>query len=298
MISKEEIRNNINTEWKIPLQSQNKSRYGLCKYIVEVCQKMNLSQSTASLAMLITNYFFIKNCYFNYDKLSLACSALLLSCKAKSSQSRLKEICDEYNLIKSKTSVMETPHKIKQHIGKYELYLLKSLDYNIPDDFPYDFINVYSEILYPNNDQEISNLATKIANDSFFTLANNVYRNYIVALACIVVAAKFLDIPSILDENFKYLDNMKRVNKRKMTEEEFNKELYQYDNNAWTNKEEKNDEMQIDKDGEDEYFDKLTLCEKLYPNMKMEDLLGCIKLIIDFYEDMSKEENKDVKAKN
>ena len=41
MISKEEIRNNINSEWKIPLQSQNKSRYGLCKYIVEVCQKMN-----------------------------------------------------------------------------------------------------------------------------------------------------------------------------------------------------------------------------------------------------------------
>lgn len=298
MISMEEIRNNINTEWKIPLESQNKSRYGLCKYIVEVCQKMNLPQSTASLAMLITNYFFIKNCYFNYDKLSLACSALLLSCKAKSSQSRLKEICDEYNLIKSKTSVMETPHKIKQHIGKYELYLLKSLDYNIPDDFPYDFINVYSEILYPNNDQEISNLATKIANDSFFTLANNVYKNYIVALACVVIAAKFLDIPNILDENFKYLDNMKKVNKRKMTEEEFNKELYQYDNNAWTNKEEKNDEMQIDKDGEDEYFDKLSLCEKLYPNMKMEDLLGCIKLIIVFYEDMSKEENKDVKAKN
>lgn len=298
MISKEEIRNNINSEWKIPLQSQNKSRYGLCKYIVEVCQKMNLSQNTASLAMLITNYFFIKNCYFNYDKLSLACSALLLACKAKSSQSRLKEICDEYNLIKSKTSVMETPHKVKQHIGKYELYLLKTLDYNIPDDFPYDFINVYSEILYPNNDQEISNLSTKIANDSFFTLANNVYKNNTVALACIVVAAKFLDIPTILDENFKYLDNMKRVNKRKMTEEEFNKELYQYDNSAWINKEEKNDEMHIDKDGEDEYFEKLSFCEKLYPNMKMEDVLGCIKLIIDFYEDMSNEENKDVKAKN
>ena len=60
MISKEEIENNINTEWKIPLESQKKSRYGLCKFIVESCQKMNLSQSTASLAMLITNYFFIK----------------------------------------------------------------------------------------------------------------------------------------------------------------------------------------------------------------------------------------------
>ena len=295
MISKEEMRNNINTEWKIPLESQNKSRYGLCKYIVEVSQKLNLSQSTATLAMLITNYFFIKNCYFNYDKLSVACSALLLASKTKSSQNRLSEICTEYNNIKSKTSAMETPHKVKQHIGKYELYLLKSLDYNIPDEFPYDFINVYSEILYPNNEQDISNLAIKIANDSFFTLANNIYKNYVVAISCIVIAAKFLDIPTILDENFKFLDNMKRVNKRKMTEEEFNKELYQYDNNYWIVKEENIDGMEIEKNGEDEYYEKLELSEKLYPNMKMEDLIGCIKMIIEFYENMNKEEDKDAK---
>ena len=297
MISKEEIENNINTEWKIPLESQKKSRYGLCKYIVDICQKMNLSQNTASLAMLITNYFFIKRCYFNYDKLSLVCSSLLLSSKTKSSQPRLKEICEEYNLIKSKTSQMETPHKVKQHIGKYELYLLKALDYNIPEEFPYDLINIYSEILYPNNDQEIANLATKIANDSFFTLANNVYKNYIVALACIVISAKFLDIPSILEDNFKFLENMKRVNKRKMTEDEFNKELYQYDNNRWNPSKDKNDEMEIEGKEEDEYFEKLSLCEKLYPNMKMNDLLGCIKMIIEFYEDMGKEKADDMKMK-
>ena len=297
MISKEEIENKINTEWKIPLESQKKSRYGLCKYIVDICQKMNLSQNTASLAMLITNYFFIKRCYFNYDKLSLVCSSLLLSSKTKSSQPRLKEICEEYNLIKSKTSQMETPHKVKQHIGKYELYLLKALDYNIPEEFPYDLINIYSEILYPNNDQEIANLATKIANDSFFTLANNVYKNYIVALACIVISAKFLDIPSILEDNFKFLENMKRVNKRKMTEDEFNKELYQYDNNRWNPSKDKNDEMEIEGKEEDEYFEKLSLCEKLYPNMKMNDLLGCIKMIIEFYEDMGKEKADDMKMK-
>ena len=192
---------------------------------------------------------------------------------------------------------METPHKVKQHIGKYELYLLKALDYNIPEEFPYDLINIYSEILYPNNDQEIANLATKIANDSFFTLANNVYKNYIVALACIVISAKFLDIPSILEDNFKFLENMKRVNKRKMPEDEFNKELYQYDNNRWNPSKDKNDEMEIEGKEEDEYFEKLSLCEKLYPNMKMNDLLGCIKMIIEFYEDMGKEKADDMKMK-
>ena len=285
MISKEEIEKNINTEWKISLESQKKSRYGLCKYIVDFSQRMNLSQSTAALAMLITNYFFVKRCYFNYDKLSLVCSSILLSSKSKSSQLRLKEICEEYNFIKSKTSSMEEPHKIKQNIGKYELYLLKALDYNIPEEFPYDFIHIYSEILYPNNDQEIANLATKIANDSYFTLANNIYKNYIVALACIVIAAKFLDIPTILEYNFKYLNNMKRVNKGKMTEEEYNRELYRYDNNYWNAQNGKNDEMEIE-GNDDDYFEKLNLCDKLYPGMKMEDLLGCIKMIIEYYEDM------------
>ena len=274
MLTKEEIKNNINTEWRIPLESQNKSRYGLCKYIIEVCQKLNLSQSTAALSMLITNYFFTKNCIFNYDKLSLVCAALLLSTKTKSSQNRLKDICKEY-----------------------ELHILKALDYNIPDEFPYDFINIYSEILYPNNNEEIANLACKIANDSYFTLANNIYKNYIVALACIYIAAKFLDIPTILDENFKFLDNMKRVNKKKMNEEDFKKELYKYDNNYWVVKNEKNNEMEID-DNDEEYFEKLSLCEKLYPNMKIEDLLDCIKMIIGFYEDMNKPEEDNSKSNN
>ena len=297
MLTKEEIKNNINTEWRIPLESQNKSRYGLCKYIIEVCQKLNLSQSTAALSMLITNYFFTKNCIFNYDKLSLVCAALLLSTKTKSSQNRLKDICKEYELIKSKTSVVESSHKIRQQIGKYELHILKALDYNIPDEFPYDFINIYSEILYPNNNEEIANLACKIANDSYFTLANNIYKNYIIALACIYIAAKFLDIPTILDENFKFLDNMKRVNKKKMNEEDFKKELYKYDNNYWVVKNEKNNEMEID-DNDEEYFEKLSLCEKLYPNMKMEDLLDCIKMIIGFYEDMNKPEEDNSKSNN
>lgn len=297
MISKEEVKNNINTEWNITSESQTKYRYGLCKYIIDVCQKLNLSQNVASLAMLITNYFFIKRCYFNYDKLSLVCSSLLLSSKTKSFPNKLKEICEEYNLVKNKTSGMESPHKIKQHIIKYELYLLKALEYNIPDEFPYDFINIYSEILYPNNDQEIANLATKIANDSFFTLANNLYKNNVVALACIVIAAKFLDIPTILEENFKFLENMKRINRKKMSEEEFVQELYKYDNNHWIVHNDKNNEMEIEEKDDDDYFGKLNLCEKLYPNMKMDDLLECIKMILTFYEDMGKEDGKDMKNK-
>ena len=48
MITKEEITHNINSEWQITLNYQKESRYGLCKFIIELCQKINLTDETAS----------------------------------------------------------------------------------------------------------------------------------------------------------------------------------------------------------------------------------------------------------
>ena len=284
MITKEEIKNNINTEWNISLDFQKESRYGLCKFIVDISQKINLSYETASLAMLITNYFYIKNCYFNFNKLTMACASSLLSSKNETSQSKFNDICKEYSIIHNKEIGTDGLHKIKEHIGKYEIILLKQLNYNLPEEFPYDLIYVYSEILYPDNDQEISNISVKIANDSYFTYANNIYKNYVVALACIVIAAKFLDIPTILSENFKYIDNMRKIHKKNISVEEFNKALSQYDNQAISKIKDNIEEE--DFYGEN-YFEQLSLAQKLYPCLKMEDLLDCVIMIMEFYEDMN-----------
>ena len=284
MITKEEIKNNINTEWNISLDFQKESRYGLCKFIVDISQKINLSYETASLAMLITNYFYIKNCYFNFNKLTMACASLLLSSKNETSQSKFNDICKEYSIIHNKEIGTDGLHKIKEHIGKYEIILLKQLNYNLPEEFPYDLIYVYSELLYPDNDQEISNISVKIANDSYFTYANNIYKNYVVALACIVIAAKFLDIPTILSENFKYIDNMRKIHKKNISVEEFNKALSQYDNQSIFKIKDSIEEE--DFYGEN-YFEQLSLAQKLYPCLKMEDLLDCVIMIMEFYEDMN-----------
>lgn len=291
MITKEEIKSNINTEWNISLNFQKESRYGLCKFIVDISQKINLSYETASLAMLITNYFFIKNCYFNYNKLTMACASLLLSSKNETSQSKFNDICKEYSIIQNKGMGTEGLHKIKEHIGKYEIILLKQLNYNVPEEFPYDLIYVYSELLYPDNEQEISNLGIKIANDSYFTYANNIYKNYVVALACIIIAAKFLDIPTILEENFKHILNMKKIYKRNISVEEFNKVLNQYDNQAMLRFKDNIEEEDIL--GFEDYFEKLPLAQKLHPSLKMEELLDCVLMIIEFYEDMN--EKSDIK---
>ena len=135
MISKEEITNNINSEWQLTLSYQKETRYGLCKFIIETCQKINSSDETASLAMLLTNFFFIKKCYFNYDKLTLACAAILLSSKTQTSQNKLNEICKEYYNYQNKLIGPEGIHKLKEEIGKYEIFLLKQLNFNIPEEF-------------------------------------------------------------------------------------------------------------------------------------------------------------------
>lgn len=293
MISKEEINHNINSEWQISLSYQKESRYGLCKFIIETCQKINSSDETASLAMLLTNFFFIKKCYFNYDKLTLACAAILLSSKTQTSQNKFNEICKEYSNYQSKVIGPEGVHKIKEEIGKYEIILLKELNFNISEEFPFDYIYVYADLLFPDNEQEIINLGIKIANDSFFTLVNNIFKNYVVALGSLIISAKFLEIPNFLEENYKYINNMKKIHKKNITENEFNIALSQYNNQYYLNKEK--DENDINKKEEEEYFQKLNIYQKLHPFLNKEDLFQCIQLILEFYDDIK---NNDINNKN
>ena len=120
---------------------------------------------------------------------------------------------------------------------------------------------------------------------------NNVYKNYVVALGSLVIAAKFLEIPNILEKN-KYINNMKRLHKKNITESEFNKALSQY-NNQYNLKKEKEDA--IDKKEEEQYFESLNIYQKLHPCLKEEDLFDCMKLIIEFYDDINqKSKNNDI----
>ena len=295
MISKEEKTNNINSEWQLTLSYQKETRYGLCKFIIETCQKINSSDETASLAMLLTNFFFIKKCYFNYDKLTLACAAILLSSKTQTSQNKLNEICKEYYNYQNKLIGPEGIHKLKEEIGKYEIFLLKQLNFNIPEEFPFDYIYIYADLLFPDNVQNIILLGIKVANDSYFTLANNIYKNYVVALASLVISAKFLGVPNILEKDYKYINNMKRLHKKNITESEFNSTLSQY-NNLFNIKKEKEDDS--NKKEEEEYFEKLNIYQKLHPFLKEEDLFNCIKLIVEFYDDINQKSNNNNNNKN
>ena len=110
-------------------------------------------------------------------------------------------------------------------------------------------------------------------------------------MASLIISAKFLDIPNILEKDYKYINNMKRIHKKNITESEFNIALSQYNNKYYLKKE--NEENYINKIEEEKYFESLNTYQKLHPFLKEEDLFDCIKLIIEFYEDINKTSNNN-----
>lgn len=77
MIRKDEITNNINTDLKISKKYLNESRLGLCKYIVDISNQIDMYNiflilsptDITSISMVYSNYFFLKKSFINYDKL-------------------------------------------------------------------------------------------------------------------------------------------------------------------------------------------------------------------------------------
>ena len=291
MIKKTDLKNNINLNWKISEKKLKEYKYGLCKFIIDKSYELNLSKKIAALAMQIVNYFFIKNCYFNYDKLTVICAALTLAIKFKTSdKTNLNKIINFYiSYKKEENGIDKFLSKIeifnfKNQILDLEIKIMKLFDNSLPDSFPFEYIYLYSKILYPNNDQEMYNMGCKICMDSYFTYANNIYQNYVVALTCIYISAKFLDIKTILDHNFLNIDKMKYILENNMDENKFinncNK-ILDDPTELLINEKEKNFEK-----NKDSYFKSLTLDKKLHPLLKMDDLLECIEIISDFYEEI------------
>lgn len=109
---------------------------------------------------------------------------------------------------------------------------MKCLNYDINVELPNEFIYVYSAILYPNNEDDVIQYSLKVSSDSFFTYANHLYKNYIVALASILIAAKFLHLPAYISDDFPYLKNMLEIHCKNESEESFNKCLLNFANKS------------------------------------------------------------------
>lgn len=126
--------------------------------------------------------------------------------------------------------------------------------------------------------------ALKVSSDSFFTYANLLYKNYVIAIASIIIAGSFLNLPPVLDKEFKYLDNMKRFFNPTSNENEFNRKLLNYENKSFHLRNELDEEFVK----ENIYFDGLEVHKKIHPYLEYNELADCMKMILEYYDDCSK----------
>lgn len=174
----------------------------------------------------------------------------------------------------------EETQRIKDKISLAEITLLKCMNFDININLPNDFIYVYSSILYPDNEEDIIQYSIRIANDSFYTYVNLIYKNYVVAIACIIVAAKFLSLPTLLDSNFRHLENMKKFSDPiPNSEDEFNKRLLEYENRSF------HISLINQKENSSTYFDVLEWNKKIHPYLEQTELMECVKMIVEYYQD-------------
>jgi hypothetical protein len=131
----------------------------------------------------------------------------------------------------------------------------------------------------------VLDFALKISNDSFYTYMGLIYKNYVVAIACIVVAAKFLSLPSVMDQNFKNLENMRSFAEPPVEEEEFNSRLLSFENRSLN---QSKDNISLNYGNNKSYFDILDWNKKIHPYMNVDDLLNCINMLYETYDDFMK----------
>jgi hypothetical protein len=221
--------------------------------------------------MIYTHYFFIKKSYFNYDKYIIACASILLACKYENIQGKLHDISRNY--IKSHYKILgkvppsiklEDIQKIKDNICASETRVLKSLNFDLYVNLPNYFIGVYAAILYPDND-DVYSYAMKISYESFYTYANLIFKPYCVAISCIILSAKTLNLPSVMDSNFAHINNMKVFFFPPSSEDEFNRKLLSFENKS----------LETNETGKS-YFDIYEWNKKLHPFLEIKDLYGKI----------------------
>lgn len=216
MISLQELQNDVNIkEYNITEYESKLERHGFCRYIIELSSHANIPNEISSLAMMYLNKFYLKKLYVNYDKRLMSCAALLLACKVEGFYyGDIKAIVRSYvnkdmSIFDNKNKKISEDNAYLKEIGlkilNLEVVLLKNLEFKVKFYLPRSFVSFYCYNMFKSDFdeyQKILELAYKIEADSFFTYVNNLFPPYVVALSCIELACKLLDIKSISDSDF------------------------------------------------------------------------------------------------
>lgn len=333
MLSYQEIQENINKkQYNMSEEDIKKEQYGYVRYIIDFClSSKSIPTEVTSIAILLTHYFFIKNSYKNYDKRVISCASILIALKSENAKGRLCDLVRIFLIKESKiqgnndVSLSDHQEKIKSALSKIEIAemsVLKTIKFNSKYLQPSSFIYIYVSLLIPDDDQEkVLNSALKIENDSYFTLVNNLFHPFIVALACISVSQEMNDMKeNIVSQEFHkdkkrllkimlfYMKSIKDIHCKAFSKscalfgfsvEEFNMKFLDYDDNSFYDLYDKyckcvgegreEEEYQVfikDKSFQLDFYFSLDWYKKFHPFIEKNDIFLAINCIIEFYYDM------------
>ena len=321
MLTYQDKKDNINSRtFNISEEEIKHERYGCCRYIIDITSSSkNLPVEIASLAMLYTNYFFVKNSFLNFDKRLISTASILIALKTENHQGRFAELVRIYlhkeakiNNNQNKQTILD-PVKIQEaseKIALAEMSILKALKFNTRFTLPSEYIYIYTNLLIKDDllDQILS-ISLKIECDSFYSLVNNLFQPYVVALSCIVIAQELIATGKTLisDENLDlenlkifYLGTVKLIHDKSFNKsslilgfsnEEFNLNFLNFDDDTFQKYKNQytSDSLVIkleNKCYDNTFYDELPWYKKLHPSIQQNDIYSSISLILEYYEDM------------
>jgi hypothetical protein len=245
--------------------------------------------------MYYTNLFFQKRAYKHYDRFIVCCAAIVISTKYNNIHGKIGEISKTYFTINQKmmgqvSNIVkkEDINKVYDKIFLAETKIYKTFVFDIRHFLPNDYIIIYTNILYLENEEEVMSLSTKISNDHYYTLAPLCIKPYVIALSSIILAADILNLQRIdkeegiekLEKMKSFYFNWKQSKLNENTEDLFNKILLSFDNSGL------NYSNQITINNENQYnFTYLKWFEKLHPFLNYAELYLCINMVNEFYND-------------
>ena len=153
-INESELANNLNATFGLNGELQNHLACQNAQFVIEISRDLKTSYSIPTLALHISTTFFHKKSYLNYDRFLILTASYLLASKIKNMDCRVKNLCNAMNNVITRKNINPEPYneermkRLKDHISVYETEILRTLEYDIENITPHDYLRKDCELLF------------------------------------------------------------------------------------------------------------------------------------------------------
>lgn len=180
-----------------PSSKQREFHNSCAEFIIRLAEKLNISYSFTMLAIHLTNFFFHKKSFKQFDRFIICVAALVLACKILDFHIDLRNVSSKYyslhsDLISKKEKEIITKtltDSIKQQICQAEEDLMSSLNYDLDINVATKFLPDLMEVFVHNQHKDKVFQLSKIIALNFYRTGHSLfYTPAEIMVACIFLA--------------------------------------------------------------------------------------------------------------